>query len=352
MKIFYTLLFSLLIACQSNIDKGEQLSIQELVWTNSSTTSKSSLRGLYAINDSIIWTSGSGGYVGLSKDGGDSWLDLSIPNTTNKDFRDIHAFSQNEAVAMSAGDSAEFYFTSDAGATWELVYQNYQAGVFFDGMDFWADGTGLAFSDPVDGKLVFAKSEDFGKSWNDFVPLNLPPALEGEGGFAASGTSILCVGENSVFIGLGAANKVRIFHSKDRGENWNAIETNLQTGDYYGIYTLAQNAGGELMAMGASFSSPQAGEQSAAISNDGGNSWEVLTEGMPNVYISGLAFHATLGVGVAVGTEGSFISNDNGSTWVKFSDESFNSVMITENQAIAVGSRGKVGRFNLLNKAN
>jgi len=345
-------LLLLSIACQPEIDQSsDQISLVQN-WEISSTNAPVSLRGLYAINDAVIWASGSRGYVGLSIDGGSTWLDLSIPNATAKDFRDIHAFSQFEAIAMSAGDSAEFYYTLDAGQSWELVYQNYKAGVFFDGMDFWEDGTGLAFSDPVDGQLVFAKSEDFGKSWNDFVPLNLPPALEGEGGFAASGTSILCVGENSVFIGLGVAEKVRIFHSADRGDNWSAIETNLQTGEYYGIYTIAQNAGGELIAMGASFSSPKAGEQSAAISKDNGTSWEVLTDGMPNVYISGLAFHPSLKVGVAVGTEGTYISNDNGTNWVKFSDESFNSVTITQNQVIAVGGRGKVGRFPLLNTEN
>lgn len=353
MKVLY-ISFILLtaISCQSTIDKSEQIIVNELVWENSSTNGQASLRGLYALNDSIIWTSGSGAYVGLSKDGGSTWLDLSIPNATNKDFRDIHAFSENNAVAMSAGDSAEFYYTSNAGKTWELVYQNYQTGVFFDGMDFWDDGTGLAFSDPVDGKLVFAKSEDFGKTWADFIPSNLPPAIAGEGGFAASGTSILCFGESSVVIGLGAPEKVRIFRSDDKGENWESIDTDLQTGEYYGIYTMAKNAGGQLLALGGSFSSAQDGERSAAFSDSNGTNWKVISEGMPNIYISGLAFHATLGVGVAVGTEGSFISNDNGSTWVKFSDESFNSVMITENQVIAVGSRGKVGRFPIVNPAN
>ena len=353
MKVLYiSFILLIVISCQSNVDQSEQVIVRELDWENSSINGQSSLRGLYALNDSIIWTSGSGGYVGLSQDGGSTWLDLSIPNATNKDFRDIHAFRQNEAVAMSAGDSAEFYYTSNAGKTWELVYKNYQTGVFFDGMDFWDDGTGLAFSDPVDGKLVFAKSEDFGKTWTDFIPSNLPPAISGEGGFAASGTSIVCFGESSVVIGLGAPEKVRIFRSDDKGENWEAIDTDLQTGEYFGIYTMAKNAGGQLLALGGSFSSAQDGERSAALSDSNGTQWQVKSEGMPNVYISGLAFHATLEVGVAVGTEGSFMSNDNGSTWTKFSDESFNSVMITENKVIAVGSRGKVGRFLIVNPAN
>jgi photosystem II stability/assembly factor-like uncharacterized protein len=350
MKVLYLLLL-ISIACQS--PKEQAFIVNENpIWEVSNINSNASLRGLYSLNDSIVWTSGSGSYVGLSKDGGITWFNLSVPNATKKDFRDIHAFSENEVVVMSAGDSAEFYYTSNAGQTWELNYQNYRPGVFFDGMDFWDDGTGLAFSDPVDGQLVFAKSEDFGKTWIDFIPRHLPPAIAGEGGFAASGTSILCFGESSVVIGLGAPEKVRVFRSDDKGENWEAIDTDLQTGEYYGIYTLAKNAGGQLLALGGSFSSAQDGEESAALSDSNGTQWQVISEGMPNVYISGLAFHATLEVGVAVGTEGSFISYDNGSTWIKFSDESFNSVMITENQVIAVGGRGKVGRFPIRIPAN
>ncbi len=349
--LYFLLILSVTLACKPQKEEARIINDQP-VWEMTTLNSQASVRGLYAISDFIIWSSGSGGFVGLSKDGGSSWLNLSISNAMDKDFRDIHAFSQYEAIVMSAGDSAEFYYTSDTGMSWELVYQNYRAGVFFDGLDFWEDGTGLAFSDPVDGQLVFAKSQDFGKTWTDYFPKSIPPTIVAEGGFAASGTSILCIGESDVFIGLGATEKVRIIYSNDKGENWKVIDTRLQTGEYYGIYTLAKNAGGQLLAMGGSFSSPQVGQQSTAILKNRGADWEVISSGMPNVYISGLAFHSTLEIGVAVSTEGSFISYDNGGNWKKFSEQSFNSVMISENQVIAVGGSGKAGSFALRKPAN
>jgi hypothetical protein len=66
----------------------------------------SSLRGLCAVNDRIIWVSGSEGTVGVSRDGGISWKWITILHYEKTDFRDVEAFSEQEAVIMGITDPA------------------------------------------------------------------------------------------------------------------------------------------------------------------------------------------------------------------------------------------------------
>ena len=59
---------------------------------------KVSLRGLSAVDDNVIWASGSNGQVARSTDGGKNFEWITVKNYETRDFRDIEAFDANTAV--------------------------------------------------------------------------------------------------------------------------------------------------------------------------------------------------------------------------------------------------------------
>ena len=67
-----------------------------------------SLRGLSAVNDKIIWVSGSNGTVGKSLDGGKTWSWMTVPGFEKRDFRDIEAFDAKTAIIMAIATPQTF----------------------------------------------------------------------------------------------------------------------------------------------------------------------------------------------------------------------------------------------------
>jgi photosystem II stability/assembly factor-like uncharacterized protein len=56
---------------------------------------------------------------------------------------------------------------------------------------------GLAMSDPVDGKFRIIATDDSGATWSVVARKGMPKAVEGEFGFAASGTCLVTAGTRS-----------------------------------------------------------------------------------------------------------------------------------------------------------
>ena len=108
-------------------------------------------------------------------------------------------------------DFLESYIkTVDGGANWYETYRNMDSAVFLDGMKFWDDKNGIAFGDPIEGKMLIITTEDGGESWTATSPENIPEKLEIEGGFAASGSSIALAGTTKAWVGTGGT-KARVF---------------------------------------------------------------------------------------------------------------------------------------------
>ena len=148
-----------------------------------------SIRGLSAVNDQVIWVSGSGGNIGLSTDGGNTWKWMQVPGYEHSDFRDIEAFSDQEAVIMGITDPAVLLRTIDGGNTWDTVLLDTAKSAFLDAMDFSGD-KGVVIGDPKSGKIWFAMTADRGKTWEKPDPSGLDMTVTGEAFFAASGSNI------------------------------------------------------------------------------------------------------------------------------------------------------------------
>jgi len=60
-----------------------------------------------------------------------------------------------------------------------------------------------AMSDPVNGKFRVIATNDGGKTWAKRKSSGMPPALDGEFGFAASGTCLITAGDKDAWIASG-----------------------------------------------------------------------------------------------------------------------------------------------------
>src|SRR5262249_10273642 len=155
--------------------------------------------------NNLAWASGTHGTYLRTSDSGRTWQTAQVPGAEALDFRDVEAFSADFAYLLSAGpgDQSRIYQTSDGGKTWTLQFTNKDPKGFFDCMAFWDRDHGIAVGDPVSdnsGKLKFEliATEDGGSHWNS-ISESLPPAVDGEGAFAASGTCIAVQNKSNVW---------------------------------------------------------------------------------------------------------------------------------------------------------
>jgi hypothetical protein len=168
----------------------------------------------------------------------------------------------------------------------------------------------------------------------------MPAALPGEFGFAASGTCLITSGHQA-WIASGGAAVPRVFHSRDFGHTWTVADTPVIAGGTAGIYSLAAWGARHVVAVGGDFMAPSAHVNVAASSTDGGRSWQ-LAATMPAGYRSGVAFVGPHTL-VAVGSTGSDVSTDGGSTWTTFDAGYFDTVQRGRDGTVwASGTGGRV----------
>ena len=224
-RIFFVPLFffSLFISC--NTDIGQSVIVSSLLSGNINEyciPGEPSLRGVDVINDSVVWISGSQSTFVRSTNGGECWESGKINTDKTLDFRDIHAFSHNSAIAISAGSPARIYKTRDGGKHWMLKYENNDSLIFFDGFDFCDSLKGIACSDPINESFFFIRTKDGGETWDTIEYGNLPKPLSGEAGFAASGTSVVYC-NNIIMFGTGGG-AARVITSTNDGVSWTAVK--------------------------------------------------------------------------------------------------------------------------------
>jgi len=317
---------------------------QTLIQPIAVNTYKSSMRGLHSVDRNIIWATGTDGVILKTVDG-EKWKLMRQEALSKLDFRDIHAFNKKEALIMSSGDGCQIYRTKNGGKKWTSVYTNMAKGIFFDGMDFWDDNSGIAFSDPIDGYFYMIKTNDGGKSWEKLVPIKMPKILKGEAGFAASGTGIVCKGDSTVFIGTGGGERARVFKSKNRGKTWKVYDTPLKSGESYGIYSMSFINEKHGVVVGGSYLDSTYTDAICAVTNDGGASWTLVAKKGPKGYRSCVSYNRR-GVFISCGRTGVDISMD-GKVWRHISDEAYYSCVLNGDVGWLTGKAGKMAKINV-----
>ena len=296
-------------------------------WHLTPTGSTARLRGLSAVSATTAWASGSQGTVLRTVDRGATWEQVGPPGTENLQFRDIEAFDAGHAVILSIGSGSDsrVYVTSDGGRSWTLTFVNDDPNAFYDCMTFFDSRRGLALSDPPDGtKFRVIATNDGGLSWDVVDPAGMPPALPGEFAFAASGQCITSDHGHRAWFGTGGSTQARVFRSDDRGQTWTVSTTPIRSGPTAGIFALAFRGEQHGLAVGGDFLAPTASPDNFALTADGGTTWQ-LVPGAPAEYRSGTTWidgHTA----IAVGPSGSDVSLDQGRTWSRFDNGSFDTV--------------------------
>ncbi len=319
-------------------------------WTPQDSGTRAALRGLSAVSAKVVWASGSQGTILRTTDGGAHWTRLAVPAAAALDFRDIQAFSARLAYALAVGVNGGIYKTSDGGATWVKQYGNTTraAGFFLDDLAFWDKNHGLALGDPRNGHFLLLRTEDGGAHW--LAVTDTPPALPGEGAFAASGTTLVTGAHGLAWFASGGRSGARLFRSPDEGRTWTVADTPLSAPGWSGagIFSLAFDKKGDLgIAVGGDYTRPGDRNHAAAVTSDGGASWRLAVT-PPGGYRSGVAYvPGSQGrTAVAVGPTGSDISRDGGATWSPLGAAGFNAVAFAAADAgWAVGAGGVIARY-------
>ena len=321
-------------------------------WFAQTTGIECNLRGVSVVLASgkkdrlryIIWASGSNGVILRSLDEGSNWQQVSVPHEGDTDFRDVEAFSADEAYVMSVGDKghSRIYKTENGGRTWELQYSDPRSGFFLDSIACDSETHCVALGDPLDGNFVVLRTTD-GKHWSELPRDNMPQALPKEGAFAASGTAItMCDRGGMYFVTGGPA--ARVFRSLDEGKSWTVTETSIGGGTASrGIFSIACDGPDDLVAVGGDYKDPGNSHRVAIYSDDAGNTWH-LAESQPGGYRSAVASFGN-GDYAAVGPNGTDVSHDKGVHWRHTDRLSLNAVAFDGNHGWAVGGKGIVARF-------
>jgi photosystem II stability/assembly factor-like uncharacterized protein len=303
------------------------------------------LRGVSAVSATVAWASGSNGVYLKTTDGGATWRAATVPEAEALDFRDVEAFDADTAYLLSIGegDRSRIYKTTDGGRHWRLQFTNRNPKAFFDALAFWDADRGVAVSDSVDGRFVVIKTTDGGANWKEIPLEKLPPALSGEGAFAASGTCVVTQGRNNAWIATTAS---RVLRSTDGGETWQVAVTPLPGGSSSaGIFSIAFRDAMNGVIVGGDYRKEGEARDNVATTSDGGRTWRLVKGPLPGGFRSAVAF-APGAMLVSVGPSGSDYSLDGGASWAPIGGAGYHAVSFARSGAgWAVGESGRIAKY-------
>lgn len=320
-------------------------------WEKQSSATTVRLRGVSAVSARVAWASGQGGTYTRTTDGGRTWRAGIVPGAEALDFRDVDAFDANTAYLLAIGEgvNSRIYKTTDGGASWTMQFMNDNPAAFFDAMAFWDRDHGIAMSDPVAGRFLIVTTADGGRNWIPAPSDGMPPALEGEGGFAASGTCITVHGRNNVWFGTGGPNGARVFRSSDRGRTWAVAAAPLASGKAAGVFSLTFWSARNGIAVGGDYTKEREAAGNVAVTDDAGRTWKTVEGSRPPGYrscvdrVSGASPRRL----IAVGPSGTDYSLDGGRSWKEIGSEGFHAVdfAAVSGAGWAVGENGAIARY-------
>jgi photosystem II stability/assembly factor-like uncharacterized protein len=277
------------------------------------------LQAVSAVDENVVWASGHGGTWARTLDGGATWTAHTMAGADTLQFRDVHALDADRAWLLSAGSGelSRIYHTQDGGETWELQFLNPEPDGFYDCLEFRDAKHGIVYGDAVDGELRILRTRDGGETWEYTRTADVPAALPGEGGFAASGTCVALGPGRRAWIGTGAADTARVLATLDEGRTWTAVPAPLPAGEAAGIFTIAFRDSLHGVILGGDLARPDEHTDNVAATSDGGASWTLAGRPVLPGAVYGAAYvpGAPTPTLVAVGPHGADWSADEGATW-------------------------------------
>jgi photosystem II stability/assembly factor-like uncharacterized protein len=323
----------------------------DVSWEKQTSSTTVRLRGVSAVSANVAWASGQNGTYTRTTDGGLTWHTAIVPGAETLDFRHVNAFDASTAylLAIGEGDKSRIYKTADGGANWTMQFKNENPAAFFDAMAFWDRDHGIAMSDPVAGRFLVITTADGGRTWMPAPANGMPPALEGEVGFAASGTCLTVQGRTNVWFGTGGPNGARVFRSTNRGQTWTVARAPLASGKTAGIFSLTFWNTRHGVAVGGDYTKQRDAGGNLATTDDGGRTWKDISASRPAGFRSCVALvRSTSGLTlIVVGPSGTDYSLDGGRNWKPIGSEGFHAVSFApaSRAGWAVGENGTIARY-------
>lgn len=331
-----------IISCKKEYKSRESVTISIEKFKMDST----SIRAIEILNDSAMVYAGSAGDIGILLDNSNiSKFKKLKTDSVVPHFRAL-ALNKNSIYALSIGNPALLYKIENSKAN--LVYTEYHEKVFYDSMKFFDDLNGIAMGDPTNDCLSIIITRDGGNSWFKIDCTNLPKIYEGEAAFAASNTNIAIAGENA-WIATGGL-KSRIFHTSDMGVTWNVYNTPIIQGrNTTGIYSIDFYNEKQGIICGGDYTDKFGNSANKAITNDGGKTWQVVSENKEPKYVSCVQYvPKTDGKEVfAVSTNGIFYSNNAGINWKKISDEGFYTIRFASDKSAWLSGNEVIAKMTI-----
>lgn len=305
------------------------------------------LRGLAVVSPRVAWASGAKGTVLRTIDGNE-WRVVPVPSAEALDFRDIEAWDEKSAIALSigTGEASNVFKTSDGGATWRKVFTNPEPTGFWDAVTFRDRKNGALFGDPVRGRFQVFLTKDGGESWSLVPDSGMPQALENEGAFAASGSCLVSGPGNRLAFVTGGAAEARVFVSTDGGKSFKVTTSPVPTGaPSKGLFSAHWIDKTTLLTVGGDYRERTLQGVNAGLSGDGGRTWT-------SVQASPIGFLSSVVRGpgkevliVAVGLAGTGVSADGGRTWAGLDATPYNTAGFAGGGGFAVGPKGVIARW-------
>lgn len=336
-----TCLLSFSIAVEPNISYGQIVNTVEI-----KSGASASFRGLSVVDDSVAWLGGTNGTVGVSVNGGTQWKWHKVAGCEKCDFRSVFAFDERSAVIANAGTPAVIFVTHDGGEHWKETFRLDDTNAFIDGITFTESGTGIAYGDPLKGRLLVLSSSDRGETWTTLPTEQCPEMHPGEASFAASGTCVHMFTNRHWIIATGGTVSA-LLETKNSGHSWTRISTPILQGkNSTGIFSFYAVSKKKWIIAGGDYKQDTLSTNNTFYTRNAGRKWhrpevpprgyrESISMATPNNKRSVL----TLGPG------GIDISYDNGRTWQPHSnDRQLHVVQHARRGAvtIAAGGNGKV----------
>lgn len=336
-------------------------------WAMQVSGTNAGLRGIHAVGGGVAWASGTDGTVLRTEDGGYMWQRCAMPPGADKlDFRGVWAWDENTALVMSSGpgDLSRIYKTTDGCSHWTLVFTNPDKEGFWDAVAFWNDlplqrypGDGWILGDPVQTEFRLWHTEDGGKKW--LLEHNKAPRAEPalQGAFAASNSALRL--DTRSFPAFGSGGRAGAFfyqpntktvcvddcpeiNSPGRYDEWTKITVPLASGtESSGVFSLGFRDNRNGIAVGSDYKKPNESAGTAAWTADSGQHWTAAAK-PPHGYRSAVAWDAGAKAWIAVGTNGSDISYDDGRTWTSLDDGNWNALSLPW----VVGPEGRIAKLD------
>jgi photosystem II stability/assembly factor-like uncharacterized protein len=303
-----------------------------------------SIRGLSVVNNNVAWVSGSKGHVARSTNGGNTWAWQQLKGYEQSDFRDVEAFSDQEAIIISSGTPALILKTVDGGGTWKEVYRNNDKAYFLDALDFTPNGRhGYVLGDPIDGKFLMLETFDAGNNWYQFK--NLPAAMPGEAAFAASGTCLRVSKEGIINVVTGGSSAHLLTHYP-ADTTWQALNMPIAQGKpSQGAFSISSDVA---IIAGGDYANDKRRD---SVSVNFLKTQVVMTDGKPAGPAGYQSCVEWIGKNtyLTTGTPGTNITTDGGLHWKQIDTVSFNVCRKAKkgNLVLMAGDKGKIALFKL-----